>query len=361
MPRSSPVTIRRLILVKFDGIPVFCRLVFGFPTVKMLPRIVLAIALASVVMSTPAVAPLAAQPAERVLVGVMRRDGVILPFAAYDGDWSTPWPVDVTNVEIPITLDSVPKKWWGSEPPRRWTFWPPVEPSPTPLSALAPGLVLVGREKRVGIRTDYRSTEPLPGPFELPYPKEGLAIAGDVKVEQISTVSRLAAPFRNLTTTLLEEIDEVEHKAILRLKGGANWNHPFPRAVRRGIPAQLEAWYTSSLEQPGFSLSYIEAVKKYPPGPEDKGCGLETFISGWIHGNARQSGPRTDLSARITYCDREGVSYLLPLGRLRLKNRTHWIFQISSFEREWYEIVEATPGRVRFVAEYFGGGRPRVY
>jgi hypothetical protein len=49
---------------------------------------------------------------------------------------------------------------------------------------------------------------------------------------------------------------------------------------------------------------------------------------------------------------------MLPLGFMTVNHRTHWVFQSSSWETEWYIVVEATPGRIRYVAEYFGGGRP---
>lgn len=301
---------------------------------------------------------IAQQQRENLTLGVMRRDGVIMPFAAYDGDWSLPWPVSVRDLELPITLEAVPKKWWGGELPTAWTLWPASGQAGGKVSPLAPIAVIIGREKRLGVRTDFASSEPLAPPFELPYPKEGLAVAGDVKVESIAGVSKRATAWKNLTTALHEDIEAAEQKAIARLKSSAKWNHPLSQAQRRSVFAELEAWYTSALEQPGFGLSYIEAVKKYPPGPEDEGCGLETFVSGWIHSNARDPKLKTDLTARVTYCDRNGVSYMLPLGRLRVRNRTHWVFQMSSWEREWYTVVEATPGRVRFVAEYYAGGRP---
>lgn len=301
-----------------------------------------------------------AQPSERLTLGVMRRDGVILPFAAYDGNWSVPWPVSISNLELPITLDAVPKRWWGGEQPGAWMLWPAGGQPAVRVSPAAPIAVLVGRDKRLGLRTDFRSSEPVPPPFELPYPKDGLAVGGDVKVESIATVSRNVAAWRDLTTALQEDIEAAEQKAVARTKSNGGWIHPASREARRAVPALLEAWYTTTLEQPGFALSYVEAVKKYPARAEDEGCGLETFISGWIHINNRQPKPRTELNARITYCDRDGVSYMLPLGRLTVKNRTHWVFQMSGWDHEWYEVVEATPGRVRFVAEYFGGGRPRV-
>ena len=47
---------------------------------------------------------------DRLLLGVMRRDGVIIPFAFFDGDWSSPWPTSLQNLDLPVTLDAVPKK-----------------------------------------------------------------------------------------------------------------------------------------------------------------------------------------------------------------------------------------------------------
>jgi hypothetical protein len=311
------------------------------------------------VLAVAAAAPMVAQPRERFTLGVLRRDGVILPFASFDGDWSMPWPVSTRDLELPITLDAVPPKWWGGELPAAWTLWPTtVGASTIRVTPKAPIAIVVGHEKRLGVLTDYVSSEPPATRFELPYPKEGLVVAGNLTIEPIARVSKLSAAWKDLTAAIQEDIEAAEHKAINAVRGNTRWVHPISRERRRGVSATLEAWYTSSLEQPGFSVSYIEAVKQYPPGEDDKGCGLETFVSGWVYSNVRQKQPKTDLTARVTYCDRQGASYMLPFGLFRANNRTHWVFQISSWESEWYTVVEATPGRVRFVAEYFGGGRP---
>jgi hypothetical protein len=298
-----------------------------------------------------------ARQSESFVLGVMRRDGVVLPFASYDGKWELSWPSSIREMELPITLDAVPQKWWGSARPTSLTLWPP-NGDPLKLFPSAPIAIMVGIEKRLGLRTGFKSPEPLPMPFTVPYPKEGLVVSGDRQVSAISTVSKHVAIFRDLTTSLKNDIDTAEERAIDRTRASSRWAHPIPASQRKATIAELEAWYTSSLVQPGFTVSYIEAVKKYPPGEEDEGCGLETFISGWIYTNIREPRPKTTLTARITYCDRNGVSYLLPLGLMVVNSRTHWVFQMSSWETEWYSVVEATPGRVRYVAEYFGGGRP---
>ena len=303
------------------------------------------------------IVPLAAQPPDQFLLGVMRRDGVILPFAAFDGRWSKPWPSSLLNIELPATLSDVPDKWWGGGRPQEWTLYP-ANTERVRVNASGLVTVLVGREKRLGIGTDFVSAEPPAPLFELPYPKEGLAVGGRALVRPILSVSRLTEAWKNFPGLLRADIDEAERAAVARVRSATQWMHPFGEPQRRAVAANLEAWYTGVLAQPGFSVSYIEAVKKYPPGPGDAGCGLETFISGWVHANARQSQPRTDLTAQITYCDRSRVSYMLPLGSVLANNRTHWAFQLSGWEREWYVVVEVTPGRTRFVAEFFGGGRP---
>jgi hypothetical protein len=297
-----------------------------------------------------------AQQAERFTLGVMRRDGVVIPFAAFAGDWSLPWPGSIRDIELPITLEAVPAKWWGGELRQPWTLWSPGGTA-TPVTPRSPALVMVGEERRLGVRTSFQSAELPALPLTVPYPKEGVVVAGDVKIERIASVSRLSPAWKELAQSIRRDIDSAEQKAIDRIKNGPGWIHPIPRFEREQIPSEIEAWYTSGLEQPGFAISYIEAVKKYPPGVEDEGCGLETFVSGWVHKNNRLTELKTDLSAHITYCDRKGISYMLPFGRLRAKSRTHWVFQLSSWEREWYAVAEVTPGRLRVVAEYLGGAR----
>jgi len=303
-------------------------------------------------------AALDAQQRENFLLGVMRRDGVVLPFVAYDGKWELSWPSSIANMELPITLDAVPTKWWGGTMPTSWTLWPSDGSAEIKVSPTAPIAIMVGVEKRLGLRTGFSSEEPLPMPFTVPYPKEGIVVSGAVKASRISAVSKRATAWRDLPTSLKDEIDTAEERAVDRTRASSRWVHPVPPTQRKATGAELEAWYTTTLVQPGFSVSYIEAVKKYPPGEDDDDCGLETFISGWIYGNSREPRPKTNLTAKITYCDRNHVSYMLPLGQIVVNNRTHWVLQMSSWETEWYIVVEATPGRVRYVAEYFGGGRP---
>jgi hypothetical protein len=147
-----------------------------------------------------------------------------------------------------------------------------------------------------------------------------------------------------------------EEQTVNGLRANAFWRHPFDKAARARIEPELEAWYTSPLVNADARISYIEAVKKYPPQPWDEGCGLETFITGWIHHTKSAEKPRTGFKAIVTYCDRDKASYMLPFGQLVVRNRTHWVFQMSGQDHEWYAVTELSSNRIRYVVEYHGGG-----
>jgi hypothetical protein len=294
--------------------------------------------------------------AGRITLAVLRSDGLLLPFAAFNGEnWSVPWPVTFTGREFPVNLAAVPNAWWGGEAPAEWRLWQPGSQSGVPVRLLAPAVTVIGALRRLGIRTDHKVAPSRVPPFELPYPKEGLVVGGDAVLEPITSVSARAPRSQELARQLRPQMDAAEERTIRALRAQARWTHPFDKAARARVAAQLEAWYTTVLNEPGFRASYIEAVKKYPPQPEDQGCGLETFFSGWVHHNEQTAALKTEVKAVVSYCDRERVSYMLPFGALRLRNRTQWIVQMSGHDHEWYAVVEVTPNRTRHVAEYPAG------
>ena len=219
-------------------------------------------------------------------------------------------------------------------------------------------MMRVGVSRLLGFRTDRPPVLPAVPPFVLPFPKIGIAIAGDAKLEPISSVSSLTPQWKTFAASLRQEIDKAEERSIDALQSRARWNHPFKREARAKIQPELEAWYVTRLagsSSASVNLSYVEAVKKYPLLPADEGCGLETFVSGWVHHEDQQQNPRARLKASITYCDRRGVSYMLPFGRLQLAGKTHWIAQMSGKDHEWYTVIEARADQAKYVAEYQAG------
>ncbi len=292
---------------------------------------------------------------ERGVLAVLRRDGVLLPFAAFNGDnWTVSWPGDLRQRELPINTEAVPDHWWGGRRPESWQAWL-TDGRAQPLAVQTPIVFHNYCGTRLGLRTNYTPTEPPPPVAARPFPKDGLGVSGGVSVEAIEVVDKTSAEWSSLATDLVREFDRVEDREVLGASMNAGWKHPLRPAQRKAIPIRLESWYRVPIDETGGSASWIEAVRSYPPGPDDDGCGLETFFSGWIVREKPGARPRAQLSARLMYCDRVGAHYMLPFGKMRLRNAWYWVYQLSGYDTEWFAVAQVSRSRVRVVAEYLGG------
>ena len=286
-------------------------------------------------------------------LAVLRRDGIAAPFAAFDGRrWRTPWPAEVTRRELPITLADVPSGWWGLEQrPERLALWRDGsragEVAITGLTMARPMC-----QPRIAVRSDYPVAPPVPPPFERPYPKAGLLVAGEAAIGPIEHVPKGSDRWNDALARITREFNEVETGAA-----GAftNWRHPVRADDRRLVPITIEALYAAPVDASGWTAAFVEAVRRYPPGRDDRdGCGPLTYASGWIlYGPGNRS--RVRLSARITYCDRFGIRYMLPFGTVAAGGKTYWVFQFSGYESEWYEVMRPTPGGIETHVSYHAG------
>src|SRR5215217_638620 len=89
--------------------------------------------------------------APRIAVGVLRADGILLPFAAYDGKkWSAPWGGRVergVSQALPVNLAAIPDDWWGGAAPASWNLWPTATEKPQPLKLVSPAMVGIGTSR----------------------------------------------------------------------------------------------------------------------------------------------------------------------------------------------------------------------
>ncbi|HJR60629.1 MAG TPA: hypothetical protein VJ813_14560 [Vicinamibacterales bacterium] len=320
---------------------------------KILPAMLVATAIGA--LELPAAAPL--EPAAELVLGVLRRDGIVAPFATFDGRrWSSRWPNDISNRELPISLQDVPESWWGVDaPPRTMTIWRDgVRAGSVALTDVTTTRLMC--ERRIALKTDYKPSAPPPPPFEMPYPKDGLVIAGDAALEPIESPQRGSAEWNQALILITEQFNREENRAATVF---TSWRHPMRPEQRRMVPITMEAVYRAPTDDPKWTAYYVEAVRQYPPGREDKdGCGLATFGQGWV-----LVGPKNEskvrLSAKVTYCDRKGVSYMLPFGLIRANGKGYWVFQFSGFEEEWYEVAEPTHRGTDSHVAYRAGYCPR--
>ena len=288
-------------------------------------------------------------------VGVLRNDGIVIPFAAFDGrEWSAPWPTVLRSVDLPIDVANVPTKWWGKTGPiAEMTAW--VDGAARGrIHILRPTVLPLMCVPRLGLISDYRSMQ-TPESLLPPYPKDGLALTGAQRVGKVEVVSRESSEWAGMAASLADEFDDAEHSAI---KAFTDWKDPIPRAVRRKTPVEVEAWYRAPMDEPGWTANYVETVKRFPPGPGDDGCGLVTSTNGWV--SVGPDGKRNvKLTAHVTYCDRRDVSYMLPLGLVSIQNRAYWVFQLSGYGREGYLVARPTPKRLEIEVQYAAGFCPR--
>ena len=287
-----------------------------------------------------AVPPAAPADPTPFVLGVLRRDGLVSPFAAFDGKrWDVSWPSDISNLKVPISLDQVPRRWWGKAgAPAEMSVWADGSRRGS-LSLGRPATLRVMCDARLVLASDYKSRETAPPPDVQPYPKDGLAIAGTQPIEAIETVPGTAPEWNSIAMRLIEPADRMETSSINAIP---DWKHPVARRERQKIPVELEMLYRAPMDAAGWTAYYVEAVKRYPPGLEDEGCGLVTSLKGWI-----TTGPdyksHDSITARITYCDRKDLTFMLPLGLIKTRDRTFWVYQMSGYDREQYFVTRPTP------------------
>ncbi|HEX5475043.1 MAG TPA: hypothetical protein VFX12_10315 [Vicinamibacterales bacterium] len=283
-------------------------------------------------------------------IAVLRRDGLMIPFASYDdGDWHQPWPMTLRGHNVPISLADVPSDWWGAAGPRSaWTAWL-TGGGTRRLTLGAPLRLPVFCSFRLAISTDYRGA-PAEG-AEPTMPKDGLAIAGGVPLLPIESVPRDSADWQQMAKIVVGKFNAAERTAA---DAFLDWRHPYSREQREQRPVALEAFYRTPLLDKGWTASYVEAVRTFPPAPEDKGCGLITYAFGWVM-QRPGSTPRMELAARVTYCDRADVPFMLPFGRVDLGHDTYWVYQLSSWRDEYYHVDRVRHDSIREEANFDGG------
>jgi hypothetical protein len=313
----------------------------------------MAIAALSAYPAPPSSSSVSIEDRPRFTVGVLRRDGLLLPFASFDGDdWSSPWPDPAQASTLPIALDDVPKKWWGAAGAgASWTAWL-GDGETRPLKLIAPIAIPVFCSTRLAVTTSYRGA-----PFdrgEPTAPKDGVAIGGDAAtLFPISTVSVSSADAREVVQLITDDFNREEKVAAARF---TRWKHPFSEDQRRQFPIELEAFYRASdtTRRGAWTTTYLEAVRKFPPGPKDEDCGLISFARAWVR-QRQDAKPDIDVGVRIAYCDRADIAFMQPFGRLVLGDEVYWIYQSSSWRDELYTVARMRPTDVKPVVAVSGG------
>ena len=71
---------------------------------------------------------------------------------------------------------------------------------------------------------------------------------------------------------------------------------------------------------PRWSRPQLEAIRRFPTRVQDDGCGLITFVRGWITERPGKD-PVLNIGARVTYCDRAEVAFIQAWARVPQEER----------------------------------------
>lgn len=291
-------------------------------------------------------------------LALLRRDGLMIPFATYNGrTWSVAWPGSA-NVPLPISLSDIPKAWWGEiAPGASWTAWLPGDEKRT-LKLEKPVHVPIFCGAHLAVATDYRGAPPSERAPTVA--KDAVASAGEVTVLPITQVSIFSADAKRVVEAIAEKFDEEEELASSHFTA---WRHPFSPSMRSELPIELETFYraTETGKNGPFRTTYIEAVRRYPALAGDQGCGLLTFARGWITELDNGKTPVINIGVRITYCDRADVQFFQPFGRIVMpgSKSVYWVYQLSSWRDEFYNVASVTADGVKPIVVVAGGGCPK--
>ena len=279
-------------------------------------------------------------------VGVLRRDGIVLPFAVFDGKrWTAPWPAPAGDLTVPIDLRAVPRRWWGvGAPLERWEL--DVARGTQTARVVQPDWVDVHCARYIGLRTDYQSPAPAPPRSEQPYPKDGLATAPPRDVERIEVLRPDAAELRALLPVVQASFNDAERGVERR------YGHPITRRAREGVVPTIEAAYAYG-DAP--RIYYIEATRPYRRlGQASGDCTGIGSGTGWFVRDGDGARALT-MAVDLLNCDRQAASYMLPLGVIRVDDRLYWLAQFSGWDHERYVVLEVKKKSVEVVVNRWGG------
>jgi len=276
-------------------------------------------------------------------VGVLRQDGVLIPFATFDGKrWRNTWPAPELDLIVPISVGSIPSRWWGPTGPLdTWQAW--IGRVSRSVRVVQPDWVNVHCARHVGLRTDYHK-ELSPPDTVQPYPKDGLAVSPPQPVEPIENIPIAATAIQAMAPALLAAFNRAERETEDR------FGHPISRRARERVEPLIEAVYAFG-DSP--RVYYIEAVRGYRELGRE--CTAVSIGTGWFTSAPTETKPLL-MTVDVLNCNRRGASYMLPLGALRIGARMFWIAQFSGWDHERYAVVEITPKTAEAVVSTWGGG-----
>lgn len=298
---------------------------------------------------------------ESCAFAVLRRDGIIIPFASYDGGrWQDRWPEPGRKIDIPISVADTPKGWWlRDRPVSTWTAWPFQGESRT-IHVRNPLAISVECTRQVGLQTDYSSNLPPVPPDMQPHPKDGLATAGDVPVEPVNVLNAQSPEWPRVLDAIKGPFEASEARAVSVLPGNRLEKDPKRRAQ---FPLEIELLARAPGPRPGTQTFYFEAVRRYGRRPSQTATITNVpdrrplaYGAGWVTMAADgKIVPELPVTVELSDNQREDLLYAMPLGTFQVGGRRYWAVQRAGWGFERYEVLEIAEPQVKVIFKTIGG------
>jgi hypothetical protein len=276
-------------------------------------------------------------PAERLFVGLVQENGVLVPFARYDGvRWVNTWPASVPRDEknVPHSITQVPSAWiGGGRLPELWTLWLPIGTA-HPIRVQRLTYSQTNCAEIWALMTDFpKALNTLDG--SCPLRTIGVALSTSQTLFPMTPASGQALPTALMEASFLE----LERKEARSYPG--SWD----LTTRGKYPIRVERAWEVNLNS-GEAVYYIEAVRRYSNKPVASDCANVAAFRGWIVRNQLQKERVLTSRVVLTDCDFKEAGFTTPIGVLELGERTFVVVQDSGWESQSYGILRLESNRM---------------
>lgn len=299
-----------------------------------------------IILLSLAVAPVWAQQtragSSQYLIGTLRGDGTLVPFAQYsNGGWWNPWPEPREVAEsiyagstevVNNSLGDLSEPWFTQcqQIPGPWFYWSP-EGKLTELTTLKVTPVRAHSGTNWGLLTDLpkrTSKDPL-------HDIIGVAITPKRKIEPFIKIDTASAQAKEIGSFIKQVFDVHEKEEAERARFDR------PPAIAK-VETSLTILYRSSNVVDGDHIYYFEAEKQYPKrtASGDLDCYDVSLFQGWISADEKGGVGLMDNNFVFTDCDRKGPSTMIPVGMTTLGEQTFLFVREHGWESESYTILE---------------------
>jgi hypothetical protein len=303
-------------------------------------RACLMLAIAAVMMST-----VRAQ-SDRFTLGIVRLDGRIVPFAAYDrGRWERAWAEADEQIDPAPTLDNIESVWSkrGEGVPTIWHVWRVLGGGR--IEAQVKGLEVV--EAHCGGQVAL--TTGLPQTTGDHWRKLGVAVDSTIPIKVIEEVRR-ADPMWKAAQQLVSA-----NFAKLELAQAEAGSKQLPREMPAAVALISELY--REVNSPRSPMYFI-AEKKYRTllEPRNAKCNVRSIMTGWLLPSPSGGWALREHRMFVTDCDASDARDALPLAALNVAGQNFWVLQEHGYEDETYIVAEIDASGVRYVIDVSGGG-----